>query len=477
MQPELLPKLLSSLPPEKQQVALYRLTWIKKARPKQLPPAGDWRVWMILAGRGFGKTKCASEDCAAYALNHNDVRIGFVAATAKDMRETIMEGVSGLLAAIPPTCLKSYNRQFSEIILCNGSQINGYSAEEPDRIRGPNFHRAYCDELASWSRIETWDMLNFALRLGDNPQCVITTTPKPTKIIRDLVREAKEDGTVIITSGTTYENKQNLGKGFLDYLRKKYEGTRLGRQELQAEVLDDLPGALWRRSDIDATRVKNAPEMTRIVVAIDPAVSTSEGSDETGIIAVGKGLDGRWYVLADRSGRFTPDAWAREAIALYKLYDADRVIGEVNNGGDMIEHTLRNIDRNVSYKAVRASKGKAVRAEPVAALYEQRRVSHVGALPILEDQMCIFTSDYDRTKMKCSPDRMDALVWALTELAIEDSPGANILEYFAQEDAKIEATKALDEPPPQDSGNAQNAPKPKLKPIPSQCDFEAHFNR
>lgn len=418
---------------------MSRLKWIEKARPKQLPRAGDWRIWLILAGRGFGKTRCAVEDCAGFAYDNPNSRIAFVAATSKDLRETVMEGVSGLRNAIPEKCIASYNRSFSEIRLWNGAQINGYSAEEPDRLRGPNFHRAYADELASWARAETWDMLNFALRLGDNPQCVITTTPKPTKLIQELLKETKTGTSVILTTGTTYENAENVGKGFISYLKNKYEGTRLGRQELYAEVLDDLPGALWRRSDIEETRVRVAPDLVRIVVAVDPAVSTNEGSDETGIVAAGKGTDGRWYILADRSGRHSPDAWAREAVALYHTLGADRIIGEVNNGGDMIENILRNIDRNVSYKGVHASKGKLVRAEPVAALYEQRRVSHVGAFPTLEDQMCIFTSDYDRTKMKYSPDRMDALVWALTELAVNTSPGANILEYWAQRDREAAA--------------------------------------
>ena len=389
---------------------LSRLRWITQARPKQIPPDGDWRIWLILAGRGFGKTRCATEDAAAYAAANPGARIAFIASTAKDLRETIMEGPSGLLRAIPQECNVGYNRAFSEIRLWNGSQINGYSAEEPDRLRGPNFNRAYCDELASWQRPEAWDMMNFALRLGENPQCIITTTPRPTRLIQQLVKSARETDSVIITTGTTYENAENVGAGFINYLKEKYEGTRLGRQELYAEVLDDIPGAMWRRSDIEETRVKTAPEMSRIVVAIDPAVSTSEGSDETGIVAAGKGMDGRWYVLADKSGRYTPDAWARTAVELYRTLKADRIIGEVNNGGDMIENTLRNVDRNVPYKAVHASKGKAIRAEPVAALYEQRRVSHVGMFATLEDQMCLFTSDYYRAKMSYSPDRMDACI-------------------------------------------------------------------
>jgi phage terminase large subunit-like protein len=379
-------------------------------------------------------TKTGVEDAAWYGLDNPESRVALVGPTAADCRDTIVEGASGLLTALPAEVISTWNRSLGEVVLANGTRYKAFSAEEPERLRGPQFHRAYCDEIAAWTRPETFDMLMFGLRLGNDPRTVITTTPKPTTLLRSLIKREGKD--VLVTRGRTQDNSANLAPGFVSHLMDKYGGTRLGRQELDAEVLDDFPGALWQRSNIDATRVRGPPEMVRIVVAIDPAVSTSDGSDETGIIAAGKGIDGRWYVLADVSGRYSPDGWANRAIALYKELGADRVIGEVNNGGDMIESTLRNIDPNVAYKAVRASKGKAVRAEPVAAVYEQRRVSHVGAFPTLEDQLCIFTSDYDRTKMKYSPDRLDSLVWAMTELAIETSPGDNILEYWKQRDAE-----------------------------------------
>lgn len=410
------------------------MKWIAAARPAQITPAGNWRIWLILAGRGWGKTLTGVQDAAWYGIENGNSRIALVGPTAADCRDTIVEGASGLLTALPPECVATWNRSLGEVILANGTRYKTFSAEEPERLRGPQFHRAYCDEIAAWSRPETFDQLMFCLRLGDDPRAVITTTPKPTALLRSLIRRDGKD--VLVTRGRTQENTANLAPGFVTELMDKYGGTRLGRQELDAELLDDLPGALWQRSNIDATRVRGPPEMIRIVVAIDPAVSTNEGSDETGIVAAGKGIDGRWYVLADVSGRYSPDGWATRAIALYKELGADRVIGEVNNGGEMIENTLRNIDRNVAYKAVRASKGKAIRAEPVAALYEQKRVSHCGAFPTLEDQLCIFTSDYDRTKMKYSPDRLDALVWAIHELAIEESPGDNILEYWKQRDAE-----------------------------------------
>lgn len=420
---------------------------------------------MILAGRGWGKTKTGVEDAAWFGIENPESRIALIGPTSADCRDTMVEGVSGLLTALPPEMIVDWNRSLGEIILTNRTRYKTFSAEEPERLRGPQFHRAYCDEIAAWSRPETFDMLMFGLRLGINPRCVITTTPKPTMLLKQLLKREGKD--VLITRGRTLDNQTNLAAGFIAHMLDKYGGTRLGRQELDAEMLDDTPGALWRRSDIDGTRVKEAPEMSRIVVAIDPAVSNTDGSDETGIVGAGKGIDGRWYILADRSGKYSPDGWAREAIALYKILDADRIIGEVNNGGDMIENTIRNIDRNVSYKAVRASKGKAVRAEPVAALYEQRRVSHVGSLPILEDQMCIFTSDYDRTKMKYSPDRLDALVWAMTELAIETSPGTNLLEYLAQQDVETAAKE--------NTYKDIHSKKPAV--INAQCDFDAHFNQ
>ena len=367
---------------------------------------------------------------AWFGIKNPGARIALIGPTAADCRDTIVEGQSGMLSILHADCIRDWNRSLGELILWNGTRYKTFSAEEPDRLRGPQHHRVLCDELASWQYPETFDQMMFGLRLGDNPQCVVTTTPKPTSLMRQLAK--RKDG-VFITFGRTEDNRDNLPAGQLAYLLDKYGGTRLGRQELDAELLDDMPGALWKRSDIDSTRVNVAPEMSRVVVAIDPAVSTNEGSDETGIVAAGKGIDGRWYVLADKSGRYTPDQWGRVAVGLYHAFKADRIIGEVNNGGDLIEANLRSVDLNVSYKSVRASRGKAIRAEPVAALYEQHKVSHVGSFPTLEDQQCLFTSDYDRTKMKYSPDRMDALVWALTELAVDVSPWQGYVEFVEQE--------------------------------------------
>jgi predicted phage terminase large subunit-like protein len=289
-------------------------------------------------------------------------------------------------------------------------------------------------------------MLMFGLRLGDDPRVVVTTTPKPIKIIRELLT----DPTTVITRGSTYDNRANLAPGFLHQIIRKYEGTRLGRQELNAELLDDVPGALWNRELLEASRWpahKNVPDLVRIAVAIDPAVSTGEDSDETGIIVAGKDADGHGYVLADQSGRYPPTEWARKAIALYRQHKADRIVAEVNNGGDMVEATIRMVDNNVSYSAVRATRGKVVRAEPVAALYEQGRIHHVGAFPTLEDQQCSFTTDFDRVAAGFSPDRVDALVWAFSDLLVEQMASEG---HFLWAKAKAESLKP--KPPP--------APKP-----------------
>jgi phage terminase large subunit-like protein len=275
-------------------------------------------------------------------------------------------------------------------------------------------------------------MLMLGLRLGADPRVVVTTTPRPTKLIRKLIA----DPTVVVTRGTTYENGANLAPAFLGQIVRKYRGTWLGRQEIEAELLENAPGALWNRGIIEATRTSGTPELSRVVVAIDPAVSATEGSDETGIIVAGKDHGGHGWILADASGRFQPLEWAKTAIAAYRAHCADRIVAEVNNGGDMVEATLRVIEPNAPFAAVRASRGKVTRAEPVAALYEQGRVHHLGVFPQLEDQMCAFTHDaHGNSNIRSvgySPDRVDALVWALTELLIEPIPGEGIYEAYRQ---------------------------------------------
>jgi predicted phage terminase large subunit-like protein len=390
-----------------------RLSWLDTARPEQITPPGEWMTWLLLAGRGFGKTRTASEDVAWYGLTNPDARIAVVAETFSDGRDVCIEGESGLLACLPSVAVLHWNRSLGELFLTNGAKYKLFSGDKPDGLRGYQHHRAWTDELAKFRYArETWTQLQLGLRLGADPRNVVTTTPRPIALIRDLI----ERDNVLVTRGSTYDNAANLADTFLEEVRARYEGTRVGRQELLGEFLDDVPGALWTRAMIDAAHLREAPEMARVVVAIDPAVTSGEDSDETGIVVAGRGLDGRAYVLADRTCRLSPDGWARRAVAAYEEYGADRVIAETNNGGDMVEGVIRTAAPRVSYKKVHASRGKRVRAEPIAALYEQGRVSHVGGFPELEDQMVSFVPE----GMDGSPDRVDALVWALTELMLEN---------------------------------------------------------
>jgi phage terminase large subunit-like protein len=408
--------------------------WRAIARPNQLPPPGLWDVWILLAGRGFGKTRVLSEVAIEHAMHQKGARIALVAATASDARDVMIEGESGILACAPDWCRPRYEATRRRVVWPNGSLAYSYSAEEPDRLRGPQHNLALCDELAAWRDASTYDMLLFGLRLGKHPRVVVATTPRPTRLLKALL--AREGQGVVVTRGTTYENRANLAAGFFSSVVNKYAGTRLGRQELEAELLSDTPGALWSWSTIEACRRSRAPDLTRVIVAIDPAVSSKEGSDETGIIVCGKDELGRAYILADRSGRFGPQQWAKTAVRLYHEYGADRIVAEVNQGGDLVEATLRTVDPHVPFTAVHASRGKYVRAEPVAALYEQNKVFHVGVFPQLEDQLTSFVPDIERSKMG-SPDRLDALVWGLTELVVEKQRFSGLLEFYREDLARM----------------------------------------
>lgn len=400
---------------EKATIKLYT-DWLKTARPKQIEPEGKHNIWLILAGRGWGKTRTGAEDIALYALRNPNVTCAVVAPTHGDLRRVCFGGNSGLLSIIPDECyaksrdFKGYSSSVSEIRLHNGSKIVGYAAQEPERLRGPQFHRAWCDEIAAWRYPEAYDQLMFGLRLGDEPKCVITTTPKPTPLIKQLI-DRKD---TFVTTGNTFENEANLAPSALKMLKERYEGTALGRQELYAEILEDLDGALWNNRLIEEARLSEDTERTlqKVIVAIDPAVTAKDDSDETGIVVVGKDFNNEYYVLEDLSGKHSADKWGRIAVNAYYEWEADRIVAEVNNGGDLVERLLRNIDPNVPYRSVHATRGKLVRAEPIAALYEQRRVHHMGMYPELEAQMCTYTGD-----TKISPDRLDALVWGLTELS------------------------------------------------------------
>lgn len=393
--------------------------WRTWARPNQLTPPGEWLVWLIMAGRGFGKTRSGAEDVAAYGRTHPNSRIALVAATFTDGRDTMVEGESGLLACLRADELrggsqeKAWNRSLGELWLKNGTKYKLYSAEKPDQLRGPQHHRAWCDEVAAWTYPDAFDMLKLGLRLGKHPQCVVTTTPKPKAIIRDLAKRAATGDGVILTHGTTYENLENLAEPFRREVLSQYEGTTLGQQELYARILDEYPGAYWKRSDIDRWRITwdALPEMQRIVVGVDPAATSKKDSDETGICAAGLGIDNRFYVLHCQGYRLTPKAWAQRVVQVYEHFRADRIVAEINQGGEMVESTIREVNENVAVKTIHASRGKALRAEPVSALYEQGRVSHVGVLADLEDQQCAFPIADDQ-----HDDLVDACVYAITEL-------------------------------------------------------------
>lgn len=398
---------IEGLSADEQLLLLYN--WPTWARAAQISPKWNWRVWLLLAGRGFGKTRCGAEFIRQEVDAGRAGHIALVAPTSADARDTMIEGESGLLGIYPPTQRPIYEPSKRRITFHNGATATTFSADEPDRLRGPNHDLAWCDELAAWRYPEAWDMLNFGLRIGDHPRVVVTTTPKPTLLIKNLMKRPD----VHVTRGSTFDNAANLAPAFISEVKIRYEGTRLGRQELHAEILDDVEGALWNREMLDSHRVTETPELVRLVVAIDPAISSTAESAETGIVAVGIDGRGHGYVLEDRSTRGTPHDWASQAVALYHTLKADKIIAESNQGGDMVKHTLATVDSNAPVRLVHASRGKRTRAEPVAALYEQGRIHHVGAFNKLEDQLCSWVPGES-----ASPDRLDALVWGFTELLV-----------------------------------------------------------
>jgi phage terminase large subunit-like protein len=520
------------------------------ARPEQLPPPGDWSIHLILAGRGWGKTRTGAEWVRGLAESGAVERIALVGPTAADCRDTMVEGVSGLLSIAPNGNRPIYEPSKRRLTWPNGVQASMFSSEEPERLRGPAHSAAWCfiagtrvatalgdvrietvragdlvqtrsgfrrvvgvssrdclvgrvtfddgreligtadhpiavadgwerldglqagdlacaivassravsvastwrpvgrqsvfclkvdgapeyfangilvhncDELGAWRNVnETWTQLQFGLRLGKRPRQVVTTTPKPIKLLKALLARAD----CVVTRGSTYANAENLAPSFISAITQQYEGTRLGRQELNAELLEDVPGALWTRDLLELCRVEKAAPLKRIVVAIDPAVSVSESSDETGIVVAGLGVDNHGYVLEDASGKFSPIDWARRAVALCRKWGADRVIAEANQGGLMVEQTVRTVETNVSFRAVHASRGKITRAEPIAALFEQQRIHLVGSFALLEDQLCSFAAGSSG-----SPDRLDAMCWGFSDLMVTNN-NTGFLEYFRQE--------------------------------------------
>jgi len=385
--------------------------------PHQIPPEGIWDVWLLLGGRGSGKTMAGTH----YVLDHlrqqgKKARVGVGAPTIADARDVCAEGVTGLIN-LAPTEFR-YNRSVGEARHKDGGYVKFLGSEEPARWNGPQWSLLWADELALWNEA-SWHQAQFGLRLGKHPKALATTTPKN----RQFVRILSELPSTVTVRATTYDNP-TLSDTVQERLHQQYGNTRIGRQEIYAEWLDDVPGALWQNEMIKSKPMNEVPTLARIVVAIDPAVSVSEHSDETGIIVTGKSEDDEYYVLADYSGKYSPDAWAAKAIDAYEIHQADRIIGEVNNGGDMIEHTLKTIRPNVPYTAVHASRGKRIRAEPIAALYEQGKVFHVGDLGFLEEQLVSWTPD-----SQDSPDRLDALVWGLTELSQRGKPNIRWIAY------------------------------------------------
>jgi len=495
---------------DEQSLHFLRHKWGFWARHNQIAPEGDWTFWLLLAGRGFGKTRTGAEWINERVQAGKAKRIALVAPTAADVRKVMVEGESGILAKAPPWNRPYFEPSKLQLTWPNGAIAQLFSAEEPERLRGPQCDTFWADELAAWKKLqETWDMLQFGFRLGDDPRGVITTTPKPVPIVKQLVDDDRDmaetkrgkewQGKTVVTRGSTYDNKANLAEKFFATVVTKYEGTRLGRQELNAEILEDMPGALWVRSNLDANRIPVSmpmppvygpvntisgkrpmtdtatlrsvaqsivsavgEDLSRIIVAVDPNTSNDEGSDEIGVTVTAKGVSGMGYVLADGSLKGSPLEWATTAILLHDAFGADRIVGEANQGGNMVEHTIKTTakflsmpdgDRpplrssdHVAITLVHATRGKVTRAEPVSGLYEQNRVRHLGTMKGLEDQMCLFTLDFDRNSMGYSPDRVDSLVWGLTHLFLEASD-TGLLEFYQREAMRVAAVKQQVEAP------------------------------
>ncbi len=410
-------KFLSNLTDE--EVAALQYDWIFWARKDQLPPLGDWLVWLIRGGRGSGKTRPAAEWVRHHAENKTAQRIALVADIAGDARDVMVMGESGIMAVSDPRFMPIYEPSKRLVTWPNGVIATCYAAESPEVLRGPQHDAAWCDEPAKWKNLRktdneggtAWDNLMLGLRHGSNPQCVCSTTPRAIKWYIDLLKNPS----TVTTGSSTYANRANLSPKWFEQVIAKYEGTRLGRQEIHAELLGETEGALWERKTIEDLRVTSFPELVRIVVAMDPATTSGENADEVGIIVAGIDKDGIGYVLDDLSLRASPMVWAKQGIAAYHKNKADKIVAEANNGGDLIETVLRTVEKNIPYSKVHASRGKITRAEPVAALYEQKRVHHVGQLAQLEDEMSTWVPGMD------SPNRMDALVWALTELMLDNN--------------------------------------------------------
>ena len=390
--------------------------WPRLARVEQREPEGNWQTWLILAGRGFGKT-FAGAGWLAREASRQRAEYVVIAPTFRDVRDVCVEGPSGLLTMLPDA---SWNRSLGELRLGNGSRVYAVSAEEPDRLRGRNLAGAWCDELSVFpngDRLWT-EALIPALRVGKRPRVVVTTTPRVGRLLKNLVD--RQDGSVAVTRGSTFDNAANLSASALQELAARYAGTRIGRQELEGELLQDAEGALWTVEMLETTRLRSAPgDLVRVVVAVDPAVTSGEHSDETGIVVCGRDGDGHLYALADYWGGCSPEGWAKRAATAYEEHQADAVVVETNQGGDLVVDVLRSGRPGLRIKRVHASRGKRVRAEPISGMWEQGRAHIVGSLPDLEDQLVTWSPE-----SASSPDRLDALVWAMTDLNVHSGAEA-----------------------------------------------------
>jgi len=418
-------EVLQQLDPKKAEELRYNYRFW--ARPEQVPPEeGEWNVFLALAGRGWGKTWAGAQWCREQ-VKLGKRRVMAVAATNADLERVLVKGESGFLSVCwaGDKTYKGVHMGYPEwsptkrtLTWANGATVTFYSSEEPDRLRGPQGDAAWLDELCAWNKDrETYDMLQFCLRLGKHPRIFITTTPKPTRLLRDILKNPK----TLTVRGSTFDNAANLASTYLEAVKTQYEGTRLGRQELYAEVLDEAAGALWNRSILETCEVEIddpvafSETLARVVVAVDPAVSANAESDMTGIVVAGMDINGVCYVLEDATERLSPEGWATKAVNLFHKYHADRLVYERNQGGDLVKYTLKTVDETIPLKAVHASRGKFARAEPVAALYERGKVKHLRGLDDLETQM----TTWEPLGSIGSPDRLDAMVWAITELALK----------------------------------------------------------
>jgi phage terminase large subunit-like protein len=389
------------------------MRWPTGAHEGQMPPQGPWRTWLMMAGRGYGKTRAGAEWVSAIARREAaGLRIALVGASFAEVRAVMVEGESGILAISPPGARPRWEATAGKLTWPNGVVGFAYSAANPERLRGSQHHYAWCDELAKWPYAQaTWDNLQLGMRLGEWPRTLVTTTPRPVPLIKRLLNDAD----VAVTRGSTADNKA-LPEAFVAAMTRQYAGTRLGRQELDGALIEEIEGALWTRATLEGCRVRGAPALRRVVVGVDP--SASEGGDLCGIVVAGLGTDGLGFVIEDASLRGSPERWAAAVADVAARHKADRVIAEANNGGDMVKSVLRAADAGLPVTLVRASRGKAARAEPIALLYESGRVKHVGAFPALEDELCGLTPGSGYKGPGRSPDRADALVWALTALML-----------------------------------------------------------